>query len=59
MKDWKDTFFDGWPKEDGKYLVVANDIVNSWEEELNFIGGEWHMLCGNRFSAIVDKWCEI
>ena len=59
MKKWIDPFIHGWPKVDGKYLVMANDIVGSWEEELNFKDGEWYMLDGNSFPAIVDKWCKL
>ena len=39
MKKWNDSFYSGWPKKDGRYLVEANDIVSSWEEELNFKNG--------------------
>ena len=59
MSKWNDSFYSGWPKKDGRYLVDANDIVSSWEEELNFKDGVWYMLDGNSFHAIVDRWREI
>jgi hypothetical protein len=59
MKNWIDPLTSGWPKVDGIYLVLANDIVNSWEEELSFKGGEWRMLNGNEFPALIDGWIEL
>lgn len=59
MKKWNDSFYSGFPKKGGKYLVKANDMVNAWEEELNFKDGDWYMHDGNSFPAIVDEWCEL
>lgn len=59
MKEFTDAFIHGNPKEDGKYLVKANDIVNSWEEELNFKDGEWYMLDGNLYPALIDELCKL
>ena len=59
MKNWIDPLTSGWPKVDGMYSVLANDIVNSWEEELNFKGGEWCTLNGNAFPALIDGWMEL
>ena len=59
MKKWNDSFYSGFPKKDGKYLVKANDMVNAWEDELIFKGGEWYMLNGDLFPALIDEWREI
>lgn len=40
-------------------MVKANDIVNSWQEELFFKDNKWYMLDGNLFTAIIDEWREL
>ena len=56
MNELSNGFFDGRPSVNGRYTVLANDIVSQWSEELDFIDGEWFMLCGNIFPCIIDGW---
>ena len=53
------------PDEAGYFLVFANDIINSWQQVLEFYicpeyqSREWHFLNGNDFPCIVTHWVPL